>query len=169
MSSFDPVGVLRALVDYRVRFIVIGGLGAVLHGSPSRTGNLDICYSRDLENLDALVAALNELGARLRGTDEGVPFRLEAATIGAGNHFTFTTRAGSLDILGMPAGSEGYEQLMRNAVIMELGGGLEVPVASIEDLIAMKQAAGRPKDLIEVEVLGALLEVVEEMEAEQRG
>jgi hypothetical protein len=169
LTSFDPLGALRTLVECRVRFIVIGGLGAVLHGSPSRTGDLDICYSRDLENLDSLATALNELGARLRGIDEGVPFRLEAATMGAGDHFTFTTQAGSLDILGLPAGSEGYDQLMRNAVVMELGDGLEVPVASIEDLIAMKQAAGRPKDLIEVEVLGALLEVVEEMEAEQRG
>jgi hypothetical protein len=141
----------------------------VLQGSPSRTGNLDICYSRDIENLDALVNALNELGARFRGIDEEVPFRLEAATIGAGDHFTFSTPAGSLDILGVPAGSEGYDQLMRNGVVMDLGDGLEVPVASIEDLITMKQAAGRPKDLIEVEVLGALLEVVEEMEAEQRG
>lgn len=141
----------------------------MLHGSPSRTGDLDICYSRDLENLDALAAALNDLGARLRGVDEEVPFRLEAATIGAGDHFTFITRAGSLDILGIPAGTDGYEQLMRNAETMDLGEGLEVPVAAIEDLIAMKQAAGRPKDLIEVEVLGALLEVVEEMEAEQRG
>jgi hypothetical protein len=112
---------------------------------------------------------LNELGARFRGIDEEVPFRLEAATIGAGDHFTFSTPAGSLDILGVPAGSEGYDQLMRNGVVMDLGDGLEVPVASIEDLITMKQAAGRPKDLIEVEVLGALLEVVEEMEAEQRG
>jgi hypothetical protein len=161
--------VLGTLVDFRVRFIVIGGLGAVLQGSPSRTGDLDICYSRDIENLDALVNALNELGARFRGIDEEVPFRLEAATIGAGDHFTFSTPAGSLDILGVPAGSEGYDQLMRNGVVMDLGDGLEVPVASIEDLITMKQAAGRPKDLIEVEVLGALLEVVEEMEAEQRG
>lgn len=95
--------------------------------------------------------------------------RLEAATIGAGDHFTFSTPAGSLDILGVPTGSEGYDQLMRNGVVMDLGDGIEVPVASIEDLIAMKQAAVRPKDLIEVEVLGALLEVVEEMEAEQRG
>ena len=49
------------------------------------------------------------------------------------------------------------EDLERTAVRMDLEG-VEVRVASIDDLIRMKQAAGRPKDLIEVEVLGALRE-----------
>lgn len=112
---------------------------------------------------------LTDAGSYADWNEAILGIRLEAATIGAGDHFTFSTPAGSLDILGVPTGSEGYDQLMRNGVVMDLGDGIEVPVASIEDLIAMKQAAVRPKDLIEVEVLGALLEVVEEMEAEQRG
>jgi hypothetical protein len=60
-----------------------------------------------------------------------------AATLRAGDHFTFVTNYGDLD-------------------------GLTVAVASLDDLIAMKQAAGRPKDRIEVEVLGALRDVIAE-------
>jgi hypothetical protein len=84
-----------------------------------------------------------------------VPFRPDPATSADGDHFTFTTSAGNLDCLGTPAGTEGFDRLARNAETFEVAG-LQVQVASIEDLIAMKRAAGRPKDLIEVEVLDAI-------------
>jgi hypothetical protein len=86
-----------------------------------------------------------------------------------GNSFTFITDAGSLDILGSPSGIPGgYEELDRGADKVLLTGGLEVKVASIDDLIRMKRAAGRPKDLIEVEVLGALRDEIDARAAEER-
>jgi hypothetical protein len=154
-AAFDPFRALRALDEHEVRFVMIGGLGARLHGSPSLTNDLDICYERSPENLEKLVKVLRRLHARLRGAPVEVPFRLDPETLAAGDHFTFTTTAGNLDILGTPAGVDGFDDLARNAETMNLGG-LAVQVASIDDLIAMKRAAGRPKDLIEVEVLGAL-------------
>jgi hypothetical protein len=119
------------------------------------TNDTDICYERSDENLSRLSAALVRLGARLRGADDDVPFRPDPATLAAGDHFTFTTSAGNLDCLGTPAGTEGFDRLARNAATFEVAG-LQVLVASIEDLIAMKRAAGRPKDLIEVELLDAI-------------
>lgn len=166
MSRFDPLAVMRRLDERGVRFVVIGGLAGRLHGSPSITRDLDICYDRAQENLERLAIALRELGAALRGVDDPVPFQLDARTLREGDHFTLATAAGPLDILGTPAGVSGYEELRRNAVLMDLGGDLEVAVAAIEDLIAMKQAAGRPKDRIEVEVLGALLEEIEATDME---
>jgi hypothetical protein len=128
-----------------------------LLGSPTVTNDLDICHARDPANLERLAAALLELGARLRGLDEEVPFVPDARTLQSGDRFTLATIAGSLDIVGTAAGITGTEELERTAVDMDLDG-LKVRVATIDDLIRMKRAASRPKDLIEAEVLGALRE-----------
>ena len=154
-GAFDPLRTLRTLARHDVRYVVIGGVGARLHGSPSVTNDTDVCYRRSPENIERLAAALRQLHAELRGADRDAPFQLDATTLAAGDHFTFVTDAGNLDILGTPAGVEGFDALEREAKVFTIDG-LAVPVASIDDLISMKRAAGRPKDLIEVEVLGAL-------------
>ena len=154
-AGFDPVLALQTLDRHGVRFVVIGGIGARLHGSPTVTRDTDICYERSPENLERLAAALEELGARLRGVDEDVPFLLDAKTLAAGDHFTFRTRAGDFDVLGTPAGVAGFDELAERAEPFDIDG-ITVLVASIDDLIRMKRAAGRAKDLIEVEVLSAV-------------
>ena len=156
-AAFDPQGILQTLVGHQVRFVVIGGLAGRLWGSPTVTNDLDICYARDPANLEALATALLALDARLRGVSEEVPFLIDARTLRAGDHFTLATRAGNLDLLGNPAGSGGYEVLARTARRMTLAGH-EVQVASLRDLIQMKRTAARPKDLVEVEILSAVLE-----------
>jgi hypothetical protein len=149
------------LQEHGVRFIVIGGVAGRLWGSPTMTNDIDICYARDHTNLEHLAAALEELGARLRGVDDDVPFVLDAETLAVGQNFTFTTVTGSLDILGLPAGVSGFEELDANAVSFDLGEGLVVRVCHLDDLIRMKQAAGRAKDRIEVEVLSAVRDETE--------
>lgn len=134
---------------------MIGGLAARLRGSPSITDDMEICYARDADNLAALANALVELRAKLRGAAVDVPFVLDAKTLAAGDHFAFSTRRGPLDCLGTPAGTSGFDELDRRASTMEIGGR-DVRVASIDDLITMKLATGRQKDLVEVEILGAL-------------
>lgn len=161
MSEFLPRRMLEVLQRHGVRFVTIGGMAGALHGSPSITYDLDICYQRDPENLERLAAALRELGAKLRGVDEEVPFLLDARTLRAGDCFTFVTAYGALDILGTPAGSRGYDDLVESAEDFDLDG-LSVRVVSLDDLIAMKQAAGRPKDRVHLEILGALQDVIDE-------
>jgi hypothetical protein len=153
--AFDPLRLLEALSRHGVRFVVVGGIAARLRGSPTVTRDLDICYARDAENLRALAIALADLHPLLRGADAGLPFRLDARTLRAGDTLTLGTDAGDLDLLGTPAGTDGFADLARDATPTDLGG-LTVLVATVDDLIRMKRAAGRPKDLIEVEVLGAL-------------
>lgn len=157
---FDPLAGLRALVDHHVRSVLIGGFAAALHGSPMITGDIDICYARDPDNLERLAAALHALGARLRGAPADVPFPLDARTLGAGDHFTFATHAGPLDCLGTPAGTDGFTDLHASATDVDLDG-LVVRVASVDDLIRMKRAAGRPQDRIAVEWLSALRDELE--------
>ena len=157
---FDPLAGLRALVDHGVRFVLIGGYAAALRGSPMITGDVDICHARDPENLDRLADALESLGARLRGAPADVPIRLDGRTLAAGDHFTFTTDAGSLDCLGTPAGTDGFADLDAAATDEDLDG-LVVRVASLEDLIRMKRAAGRPQDRIAVEWLSAIRDEID--------
>jgi hypothetical protein len=158
MGDFDPIHALDVLVKHGIRFIVVGGVAGRVLGSPTITNDLDICYERRTENYEVLVEALRELGAELRGAPPGLPFQLDARSIKQGDCFTFTTAAGDLDCLGTPAGTRGYSDLLQNATEEDLGQGLRVLVASIDDLLRMKRAAGRPKDLIAVEILTAVKE-----------
>ncbi len=153
---YEPVGTLGLLLRHGVRFIVIGGVAGRLWGSPTLTSDVDICYERSGENLERLAAALVELEAKLRGVDEDVPFLLDAESLERGQNFTFTTSMGALDVIGLPAGVRDFEELASNAVEFDLGDDVRVQVCELDDLIRMKRAAGRPKDRIEVEVLGAV-------------
>jgi hypothetical protein len=153
--EFDPLRALRTLTDHGVLFVVIGGYAAAIRGSPMMTGDVDICHARDPENLTRLAVVLTELGATLRGAPPNVPFRLDAKTLAAGDHFTFSTRVCALDCLATPAGTDGYSDLDRHATNEDLDG-LVVRVASVDDLIRMKRAAGRPQDRVAIEWLTAL-------------
>lgn len=146
---------LGVLARHEVRCIVIGGIAGAAYGSPSVTMDLDVCYDRRADNLERLAAALRSVKARLRGVDDDVPLVFDAATLAAGDHFTFSTRYGDFDCLGTPAGTAGYDDLARSAKAVDFDG-LVVMVAALDDLIVMKGAAGRPKDRAEAEILGAL-------------
>ncbi len=74
IPAFDPRPPLRVLCSHDVRFVIIGGIAGVLLGSPSLTFDLDLCYERSRQNLEALAAALTELKATLRGVPSGLPF-----------------------------------------------------------------------------------------------
>lgn len=158
MSGFDPIRALRVLTRYQVRFIVIGGFAGRLWGSPTITNDIDVCADWSMDNLERLAPALIDLRARLRGVDDEVPFLLDARTLKAGRNFIFMTDAGALDVLGEPSGRMPYEDLESRAHELEVADGLTVAVVDLADLIALKRAAGRPKDQIEVQILEAVRE-----------
>ena len=156
VRRFDPIHILRRLQAHKVQFVLVGGLAAKAHGSPTLTVDIDICYARDRDNLERLAAVLGELGATLRGAPPDLPFHPDRRTLERGDVFTFTTGHGDLDILGTPSGTSGFDDLNANAEDAVLDDDLVVRVASLDDLIRMKRAAGRPKDRVELEILGAL-------------
>jgi hypothetical protein len=92
------------------------------------------------------------LDAKLRGVDEDLPFVPDARTLRGTRTLTLSTRDGNLDLLVDPPGSPGYAALRRRADVIELDGQ-SVRIASLEDLIGMKRAAGRPQDQIDLESL----------------
>jgi hypothetical protein len=153
---FDPRRIFRLLVEGDVQFVVIGGIAAVLHGSSRDTGDLDVTFGIAPENLEALGKVLQALHARLRGVGDDVPFVPDARTLRNVEVLTLATDAGDLDVLARPSGAEAFEDLARRAERYEVGG-VEVLVAALPDLIAMKRAAGRLKDLADVAELEAIL------------
>jgi hypothetical protein len=146
-ETFDPIPLIEALAGARVDFVVIGGVAGGSYGSTFGTFDVDVAYARDNANLERLATILDSLGATLRGAPPGLPFQLNAKTLANGANFTFTTRLGSLDILADPAGAPPYRDLKAAGTKITVSGR-HVIVASLDHLIAMKEAAGRPKDLL---------------------
>ncbi|MFN8223576.1 MAG: hypothetical protein U0R50_10090 [Gaiellales bacterium] len=145
--ELDPGPILEVLDRHGVDYVLIGGLAGLAHGSQYPTQDTDIAYDRSCANLERLSAALIELEATLRGAPADLPFEPGVATLANGANFTFDTLLGPLDVLAEPAGAPPYARLRAEA---ELRGllGVCIPVASLDHLIAMKEAAGRPKDLL---------------------
>jgi hypothetical protein len=143
--EFDPLPMLEVLGRHDVDFVVVGGVAGGAHGSSYPTYDLDVAYERSSTNLERLAAALRELNAELRGAPPGLPFQIDAETLENGANFTFTTKHGSLDVLSHLDGAPPYATLKENGTEADVRG-MRVVVASLDHLIAMKEAAGRPKD-----------------------
>ena len=147
--------ILRSLLDAGVDFVLIGGLASQVHGSPSLTGDVDICFALDGDNLHRLSDALASMAAIRRGFEPGIHAPLDHRALRAGDVFTLSTRFGDLDLLAHPDPGLDFQALQERSIVAEIFGQ-EVRVASLADLMDMKRAAGRPKDRIELEILGAL-------------
>jgi predicted nucleotidyltransferase len=149
--------VARLLVDQGVRFIVIGGWAAIIHGAARTTNDVDVVYARGADNIHRLVEALRPWRPYLRGAPPGLPFRWDDVTVAAGLNFTLTTGHGDVDLLGEVTGGGTYEELL--PFTQEVSAfGIPLRVVTLERLIQLKRAAGRPKDLEVLAELQALLE-----------
>lgn len=161
MTESDSEAILKVLLDHGVDFVVIGASAAILQGVPiAATLDLDVTAASAKANLTRLEAALRELEARLRLPDpeEQVEMPLDARMLAGQSVVTLTTRFGPFDLLFAPSGAPPYEELKQRAAEVA-PFHLALRVASIEDLIAMKRAAGREKDATH---LTALLEFARE-------
>ena len=154
--------ILHRLTDGAVDFVVIGGLAVVLLGSARYTKDLDITYATDSPNLEALGEALIGLHARLRGINEEVPFVSDGRSLRRARLLTLETDEGWLDLLADPPGAPRYAVIRANATQIDVGG-FSVRVAAIDDMIAMKKAAGRLQDLADIEELEAIKELRTEL------
>ncbi|HEY7706068.1 MAG TPA: hypothetical protein VH968_02725 [Gaiellaceae bacterium] len=163
-----PDELIAELVGQDVEFVVIGAVAAIAQGYPLNTQDLDITPSRDPRNIERLATALKRLEARLRvsGEPDGVAFPIEAEFLGKVDSWTLSTPRGDIDLLFVPAGTTGYEDVKRSALRMRLWGH-EVLVAHLTDIIRMKEASTRPKDLAQLPALRQTLEIVRERERRQ--
>ena len=156
MTDFNAL--IRLLTDNDVEFIIVGGAAATAHGSARLTFDLDVVYNRSNENIARIVKALQPIQPYLRGAPPGLPFDWSDRTIKNGLNFILVTTLGALDLLGEIVGGGRYEQLLPETIEIKLGG-VECLCLGLERLIAVKRAAGRPKDL---EVVAELQQIMDE-------
>lgn len=147
MTSFNPAAILEVLARHNVVYVLIGGYAALLHGSGMTTIDIDIVPDRTTTNLANLAVALKDLDAGIRtAVTDGLPFSASAEFLQGVSILNLATRFGDLDLAFSPAGfSAGFESLREGATAMTITG-LTVLVASLDDVIASKEAAGRDKD-----------------------
>ncbi len=153
--DFDPERIVEQFNDHDVKYVVIGAVAALAHGAPIRaTFDVDLTPARDPENLARLSDALRDLDARIRtaDVDGGLPFAHDAASLANMQMLNLTCRHGDFDLAFMPSGTDGYEDLAAGATVIVVGT-TKMRVASLDDVIRSKEAAGRPKDIAVLPVL----------------
>lgn len=149
VPGVDAERIVTTLRAHDVRFVVVGGFAVELWDvAVQPTVDVDVTPEMSLKNLKRLADALNELEAGLRvgGNKIDVPGGLGAELIGQGSVLNLVTDAGPLDLTILPAGTDGYPDLVRNSTELPYRGVM-VPTASLADVARSKEAAGRPKDL----------------------
>lgn len=154
----DLARLLEVLARHGVDYVVIGGVATQAHGHRRTTMDLDLTPGPEPENLRRLAAALEELEAQPRDAalaggeiPANDPERLLVAAIVP----PLLTRHGQVHVLKEPKGARAFEHLRAAALMVEFEG-IEVAIASLDDLIRMKRAAGRPSDLDDIAALARL-------------
>jgi hypothetical protein len=141
-----------------VRYVLIGAVAARLQGFPRLTADADITPARDGENLERLASALQDLDAKVytEAVPEGLAFDVSAATLARADIWNLVTAAGRLDVVFVPWGTDGFEDLEPGAVPFEVYG-TRILAASLEDIVRSKQAADRPQDRQDVVILREIM------------
>ena len=165
-KSLQAKPLLEGLERHGVDFVVVGGVAGLAQGSSYPTYDLDVAYARDSMNLRRLAEVLTEIGVTLRGAPADLPFQLDTQTLANGANFTFDTQFGSFDILGDIEGIKSYEELRRRSQFKRIAG-VDVRVASLDDLVSMKRAANRVKDQLMVMEYVELADEIRHREKEE--
>ena len=147
---------IRLISEFQIQCVLIGSFAAFIHGASIRTPDLDVCYSRDNANLIKVVEGLRSVNALFRGAPADRSFILDEETLARGLNFPFVTDIGHFDLFGEVQGVGDFAECFSNSDEVEIFGARH-RVLSLDKLIAAKRSAGRPKDLLVLPELEALL------------
>ena len=150
--------IIAALLAAGVRFVVVGGVAATIHGSARLTNDLDLCYDPAPDSLEALVRLLHRWHAYLREVEPGLPFVLDLRALRTTPVMTLTTDRGDIDLLDRIPGVGGYTEVLAASESVRIDA-IEFRALTLPALISAKKATGRAKDrehVIELEALLAL-------------
>ena len=150
-----PLDVDRIVAAFRaheVDFVVIGGIAVLAHGHPRTTFDLDFVAALDADNTERLAAALRDLDARVRGVDADLleVDPTDPVQLASGANWTLVTDAGWLDFMPAAEGARDYAEISADAVAVRDG---TFRVVGLDDLIRMKRASGRDKDIDDIAAL----------------
>ena len=157
MPDSNFLTALRALHEGGVKFVIVGGLAAVLNGAPVNTLDLDIVPARDEANVARLLRVLDALDAIYRMQPDR-RLKPDASHLSSPGHHNLITNCGPLDVLGTIGGGLGYEDLLPHTVEMETGGGVRVRVLNLATIVALKEELAGEKDLAALPILRRTLE-----------
>jgi len=154
--GFDPFPLLKALHRVDVRAVVIGQVAGILHGSAELTGDLDLLWEGGARQAGALAVAFAAVGSRLVD-DNGGPIALgPEAFLRPKVQFESPQVSGDCCTPALPWGDLPVRDFLGRALTVSGPDGTEVHYLCREDLIRMRRAVGRPKDLRRADELDRL-------------
>ena len=154
-TPLDADGIFAALNRHGIDYVLIGSLALAAHGYVRATRDIDIVPAPERENLGRLAAALRELDGRLIGGELLPEVSLDVEALSSAANFPVETHYGRLDVMQGEPGIPPYAQLADAAVPVEVGDH-QVLVCSREHLVAMKRAANREIDRVDLARLEGL-------------
>jgi len=156
LADLDIRGILGELVREGVEFLIIGGVAVGYHGHIRATKDVDVVPAPDTANLERLALVLKGLDAKVEGVEDFVagelPDPLAPGALALGGNWVLQTRLGRLDVMQWIGDDSLWEKLSPAAIEDEIGD-LPIKIVSYEDLLALKELASRPEDLIDLERL----------------
>ena len=159
-TGADLSSILEGLLKADVKFILVGGLAAVVQGAPVTTIDVDIVHDRSSENIAKLFAFLKSIDAVYRRPADKVLEPKEDDFSGMGHAF-LTTRLGPLDVLTPVEEGKTYEDLVEHTVEIEYKG-YTLHVLDLRVLIELKRTSKDPIDKQRLPVLEETLRQLEE-------
>lgn len=155
---------IQRLQEAGVQFVIVGGIALILQGGAHVTTDIDFSFAPDEANRQKLAETMNQIHPKPLGWTSFEPYVITAEKLQRTRFLNLKTDIGPIDLLPLPAGIDSFEGLWERADVMDLGD-FSIRVASIDDLIAMKKAAGRPKDERHLMELYALKKIIEDEES----
>lgn len=146
---------ISTLTKHQVEFVIVGGMAAILRGTPVNTFDLDVVYERSSENIERLLLVLDELEAIVR--DDPRHLRLNKSHLESPGHKLMETNQGPLDLLGTIEENTGFDELVTDSDWLDIGV-TRARVVKLERLIQIKQRLGRAKDQAMLPLLLATLD-----------
>lgn len=159
-TGADLSALIEGLIEADVKFILVGGLAAVIQGAPVTTMDVDIVHSQSSENIVKLFAFLKSISAFYRRPDDKIIKPKKEDLSGMG-HTLLTTRLGPLDVLAVIEGGKSYEDLLEHTVEIEFRGHT-IHVLDLEVLIELKRTSNDSKDKQRLPVLEETLRQLKE-------
>jgi predicted nucleotidyltransferase len=156
LAELDIRAILGELAKEGVDFLIIGGVAVGYHGHIRATKDVDVVPAPDPANLEKLTIALRKMGAEVEGADEfddgELPDPLDPEALALGGNWVLQTRLGRLDIMQWIGDDALWAKLSPSAIEDEIGG-IPIKMVSYENLVALKELAGRPEDLTDLQRL----------------
>jgi hypothetical protein len=149
--TFEPDRVVAALNAAQIDYVIVGGLAVGAHGVVRATRDLDLVAAADQRNMDRLADCLQALGG-----EHPIQGPLTGAALARPASFKVQTKHGEVQVLNRMAGAPPFAELQRDQILVEIASDAIAPVCSLAHLRAMKQAANRPRDRVDLAELAEL-------------